>query len=526
MEAVGNKCFCNNARWNNLSYKAIRRIFIIFSLLIFFCALYICYTYHLFEPQYYEEVMFKKDGCFTQKKKSHVRDHIDQSEECLIEWINSAKSETMLKVLDFFGNDLYKRLFSDLCLNPLEAPLYFKVIKNSPLLHYMHHAPHFATLCFKVISIFLWSSRQSKCSIKFGGLIVDNSAKNFWDTPLQVSTHAWVKDLVDISGVILNSSTVIVSNGCADIKHRSVAFVRDYPPINDSSGWFLHPSDAFIVGSVILGDSFCKYRGSAKKLLTSNTSLAVINRRDNRQILGVVPLLESIYSTEWFDGKSKVYISPPSSSKNMVAREANLYFEKSSLRQQAMLMREIDVLVLAHGAAEVNIAWMKPCSVLIEVFPWAFFIPDYFGNLAKTAGVLHYPIQVKRNATVCTKLFAKHSNCPAVLQKYLLAAATNKTASAAGHHSSSHHHFQIDKNTEYQGYHTKDDDITDAPEVISYINDRCYKNDDCRSCTRDCDGAKLSFNDVQSVLRVAIKDRRKCILNHPYLNSNKDGAGD
>lgn len=44
-------------------------------------------------------------------------------------------------------------------------------------------------------------------------------------------------------------------------------------------------------------------------------------------------------------------------------------------------MRSTDILVTVHGAGETNMAWMKPCSVVLEVFPWAFYY-DYFGSLA------------------------------------------------------------------------------------------------------------------------------------------------
>ena len=68
-------------------------------------------------------------------------------------------------------------------------------------------------------------------------------------------------------------------------------------------------------------------------------------------------------------------------------------FEGMSLIQQIKLMRATDVIISVHGAGLTNIAFMKPCSIIIEVMPFGLDIPRpdlYFKKLAASVDVLHY----------------------------------------------------------------------------------------------------------------------------------------
>ena len=64
-------------------------------------------------------------------------------------------------------------------------------------------------------------------------------------------------------------------------------------------------------------------------------------------------------------------------------------FQDIPFHEQVKLMAHSAVVIAAHGAALINIAWMRPNSTLIELFPFNFEYHTYFGSLARRVNV-HY----------------------------------------------------------------------------------------------------------------------------------------
>ena len=60
---------------------------------------------------------------------------------------------------------------------------------------------------------------------------------------------------------------------------------------------------------------------------------------------------------------------------NILDLSENTYvvaFEDMSFSEQASIMRDADIFVAPHGNANVNIIFMRECSIVIELFPFKF----------------------------------------------------------------------------------------------------------------------------------------------------------
>lgn len=66
-------------------------------------------------------------------------------------------------------------------------------------------------------------------------------------------------------------------------------------------------------------------------------------------------------------------------------------FERATFADQAAFFRTYDVVISGHGAQLTGLAFMghEPCRQVMEVFPYNYRTPTFFGSLAVQAGVNH-----------------------------------------------------------------------------------------------------------------------------------------
>ena len=64
-------------------------------------------------------------------------------------------------------------------------------------------------------------------------------------------------------------------------------------------------------------------------------------------------------------------------------------FEQLPLRSQIARMSSATVVVAAHGAGLVNAAFMRPCSILVEIFPPLVWNHGMYQGLAQDVGVIY-----------------------------------------------------------------------------------------------------------------------------------------
>ena len=76
---------------------------------------------------------------------------------------------------------------------------------------------------------------------------------------------------------------------------------------------------------------------------------------------------------------------------------ASLHFTNCSLACQVQLFSGADILLTVHGAAETNVLFMRPRTVLIEAFP-PYFVEGVYMNMAGFLR-LHYLSVTTYNST-------------------------------------------------------------------------------------------------------------------------------
>lgn len=206
----------------------------------------------------------------------------------------------------------------------------------------------------------------------------------------------------------------------------------------ESKGWFLHPSDALLLGSYITQEDICQYQGSGPDMLSSsyNPKLAILDRRVDRKVINIEELAEKEFVV--------------SKETQRTSRFSYFTLDDKSLIHQARLMRRVDILLAVKGSGETNIAWMRPCSIVMEVSPWGYYVPHYFQKLSRRVGLLHYSWQVQLKDTKTKELFRNRPECARKFHEISISGMNNAT----------------------------------------HVNKMCFNDQLCRSCAMAVDGKK------------------------------------
>ena len=280
----------------------------------------------------------------------------------------------------------------------------------------------------------------------FKSFVINNDEESPPDYP------QWTIDLVKTVDTDFKLNSVGASP-CGTLLHHA-----------DSKGWFLHPSDALLLGSYITQEDVCKYQGMGPKMLSPEypLNLAILDRREDRRILNIHQIMDHDFVIN--------------SGNNDTSKFSIMYLDEKPLIHQARLFRHVDILLIVKGEGETNIAWMKPCSVVVEISPWGYFVPHYFQKLAKRSGILHYPWQVGFKETGTKELYRNRPEC----------ARTFRSMNALANHSQ--------------------------------VNKECFGDQVCRSCALEVDGVVIDYEDVQHLINKGMADRERCIQSHPFLS--------
>jgi hypothetical protein len=379
-------------------------------------------------------------------------------------------------------------------------------------------------------------------------LVGDESS--FWTTPL--TSHTWMRNLVDVVDQHWNIQTV-QSPGCIADKTHSIV-PRAVTSHARQQSWFLHPSDSLLLSSIVLNQDPCLFHHKAESILSEPLQMAVIGRTGTRKVLNSVAVIEFLRPltfhqsqlsndsqhsssnrgihhgennrrtvaptrtpqhvhifTHWYsDYPHRVKDHGIGSQQSKVSRnlrvedhlqnqlshsgDSAIHFEQLTFRQQVALMHSLDVAITVHGAGETNIAFMRPCSIVVEVFPHGFYIPDYFGSLAKQSGVLHYSWQESFENTLRHKGFKENPICKEIVMDLLKGKVNGQTA-------------------------TKKDVVSSVELPLNGADElsaACFQDMNCRPCTREADGVTIDVNKLKMVLDKAVLDREECIRNSPY----------
>jgi len=312
------------------------------------------------------------------------------------------------------------------------------------LIKFMHHMPHFCEAMFNLVSIMNWQGLllERPC---VGSFVVNASVRTFWKKDVFEPDSDWMRELVNVvDGHYLTKSITSTTSHCSLLRGNASA-----PPAPGTlHGWFLHPTDAVALTAAVLGEDPC---ASLPAAFTKGDNLQVllVDRTVGRRLAR--PDVVKDYLSQ------KPYVS----SVFLVTFRGGV----GTLISQARQAHAANVFIATHGAGNTNIAFMRPCSIFIELYPRLFYLPQYFGSLARQAGLLHFPIQVGTNQS--------------------------------------------------HGY-ASDRCITTMSKVTS--NSDCFNDVACRRCARGVDSIDVSLDDIGAALEKGLIERTKCIKSSLYYS--------
>jgi len=147
----------------------------------------------------------------------------------------------------------------------------------------LFHQPHFAYRFFPYWSYVIWQNDFYGINRCLKYFVVPDRANDYWNAQsnLDTKSFSWTKTLTSELNKFLGPVTIPES--CA-ITH-GIKYVKKY----DKFEWFLHQSDAYLLGSLLTKeDDHCKYYGKANILLSYPTlNFSIIQRQNARRIINI-----------------------------------------------------------------------------------------------------------------------------------------------------------------------------------------------------------------------------------------------
>lgn len=128
------------------------------------------------------------------------------------------------------------------------------------------------------------------------------------------------------------------------------------------------PNDARSLSGVLLPPK-------VQSICPSQLRIGILNRQKSRRLLNGQNLVEQLHLAL---------------SDTAVVVDANIaYFENATFADQSAWFAAHDIVITPHGAQLSGLAWMPECGGVLEIFPFGYYLPKYFGSLAQSAGLLH-----------------------------------------------------------------------------------------------------------------------------------------
>ena len=374
------------------------------------------------------------------------------SPTCLLRWRNS---KSVHSVDHFLSRSRYSRshihdnfLEGRIVLCKKNIPMYI----NPSCSEYIHHFADFSSVYFSFFSNILWSVNNS-CSHH---LYIESSNKLFVELAKNVpkaSKMNWITHLVGSVNRYVGYNT-IVSEDKTDVEkaaRNSLNSISESIIVGNDS-WFYHPSDASLLKNIILQRLECPYEESRE---SRNYKVLVVDRDRDRSLLN----------------RDEIVSYLGSSSFSNPLQVSGVRFTNQVLQQQVDTFDKADIIIAIHGAALTNVAFMKPCSVLIEIFPFAFRVQMY-EVLARNVDVGYFTWgETEHN---CVYKTSSYSYCKQLLHSLI-----------------------------------PNGDVSQSAQ-------RCTNNFMCRGCYRDAIKIRVNKTMVYENVQKAINHHKQCVASHPY----------
>jgi len=165
------------------------------------------------------------------------------------------------------------------------------------------------------------------------------------------------------TGFLVSADDEHKANGQTFYNHDHNIFKK--VPVNYFSG----ASDLQVLQQIVLRKSFM---GNVPER-TQEIVVLVLNRKDTRRMIHGESIAVALRSSKFKDFIRVVYIP------NM----------EGSLQKQAQIMHSANIVISPHGAQLTNLAFIRPCTVVAEIFPRGYYL-NFFQHYVLAAGGISF----------------------------------------------------------------------------------------------------------------------------------------
>lgn len=284
--------------------------------------------------------------------------------ECLLEW----RSKDGLDIRRFFNQTVGESYLrpKPACPQALASLRFYSAF----------HQPHFSEHFFLFTSMVLWQKELYGYATCIRYLSIPDSVTEFW-SDYSAKKQTWAIQMIDAMRPYYGD--FVLSNSFADANNvqliddkRNLYWLR----------WFLHPSDAVTLTAHLLQTDPCVHRGSATHRRASPMVVTILQRQYFRRMLNLKEVKATLEAALH---------------RRIVSAISIVTFDGKTLKAQAEIMYKTDIFVTIHGAGQTNVAFMRPCSVVLEICPFAYCEvgitqgpTTYFGTLAHSTGLIYF----------------------------------------------------------------------------------------------------------------------------------------
>lgn len=431
--------------WFTRARIAMLVIFSVFCMILHRGGIMLGNHYHLWDEKRVPCVW--RNDPLTPKKGPVPHITIDLP-SCLLRWRNESINEVRDATKVYYDEWMKSGQYESVCKSG--GALGFGA-KREPF-----HQPHFAGQYFFYLSLMLWQDVIFQGKMCLRHFLVEEQSVEFWTGVLE-DKQTWP---IQVMHYMDNAIAVnhLGATSCALEKHKVPQIA-----IPKKHDWFFHGSDAYWLGSTLMREKDpCQSVVGSSAALASRVHLqfTMLQRAWARKILNPDEVISTLKSLN-------------SNTVNFNTSIVN--FEDAKIDHQVRVIRDSDFVLSVHGAGMTNIAFLKPCSVAIEIMPFALGIPPnihYFGALARSTGALHYT------------WVAQKDHSPLIPDAFLDGGYDCRPL-----------------------YNPLPNDVFKAMQT-------CYDNKYCRACCK-LTTIHVDAPTLQDVVKKALVDRQTCIRSHP-----------